>query len=157
MLSVHTPRSNVEVLVDAPSLFLGGTIDMGNSVDWQTEVINQLDYLHLNIYNPRCNGFPEFDTAEEMYQIKWELHHIRRVDYALMVFLDNSKSPISLLELGMFLKTHPTKTVVMCNENFYRHNNILLTCLDNGVRPVKTLSEAVTKVKQLIMKGEHAL
>ena len=38
------------------SIFLAGTIDSGNSVNWQQEIINNLqeyDLQNLIIYNPR--------------------------------------------------------------------------------------------------------
>jgi hypothetical protein len=35
------------------NLFLAGSIDMGRAVDWQNEVINGLNGLTIDIYNPR--------------------------------------------------------------------------------------------------------
>ena len=43
-----------------------------------------------------------------------------------MYLADNSKSPISLLELGLY--GPEGKMIVFCTENFYRSTNIKLTC-----------------------------
>lgn len=36
------------------NIFLAGTIDMGNSPDWQAEFIKHIDSDHVKICNPRC-------------------------------------------------------------------------------------------------------
>ena len=36
-----------------PSIFLAGTIDQGNSRDWQAELTRSLARLDVNVYNPR--------------------------------------------------------------------------------------------------------
>ena len=43
-----------------------------------------------------------------------------------MVLLDNSKSPISLLEMGLYAKSK--KMLVFCTDKFYRYDNVRLTC-----------------------------
>lgn len=35
------------------SVFLAGTIEMGNSVDWQAKAIRRLQDMPINIFNPR--------------------------------------------------------------------------------------------------------
>ena len=44
----------------------------------------------------------------------------------IMVLLDNSKSPVSLLELGLYAKSK--KIIVFCTDKFYRYDNVQLTC-----------------------------
>jgi hypothetical protein len=43
-----------------------------------------------------------------------------------MNILGNSKSPISLMEIGLFAKEH--KLIVFCNPNFYRYDNVRIVC-----------------------------
>lgn len=117
-------------------VFLSGTIDDGNSVDWQSQLIRKLGTTELikeplTVFNPRRPnwGKLEQDVLEE--QINWELDHQEACDINLMVLMGDSKSPISLLELGLFAKSG--KLVVLCPETFYRFENVRVTCLKYDV------------------------
>lgn len=107
------------------SVFLAGTIDNGNSSNWQEELIEKCRNLDVTFYNPRRKEWNT--TLEEMgYQIKWEQDHLDRADIIIMCLLDDSKSPISLLELGLYAQSGRLK--VFCNPEFYRYTNVKLTC-----------------------------
>ena len=113
------------------NVFLGGTIDNGESVDWQTQLIEALDKektVHpLCIYNPRRADWPSSEDHDEIdKQINWELSHLEDADIIVMNILGNSKSPISLMEIGLFAKDH--KLIVFCNPNFYRFDNVRIVC-----------------------------
>ena len=115
--------------LDAKSIFLAGTIDNGDSLNWQDKVIIELANLGISceIFNPRREHWDSNPSKEEMEkQIKWEQNHLDKADIIVMVLLDNSKSPISLLELGLYANTK--KLIVFCTPNFYRWDNIRLTC-----------------------------
>lgn len=112
------------------SLFLAGTIDLGNSVDWQSKVINLLKNHNVTIYNPRR---PDWDNnikqsiqdARFKEHVNWELDHLETVDLIVMYLAADSKSPISLMELGRYAEKH---MVVFCAENFYRRGNVEIVC-----------------------------
>lgn len=127
-------------------IFLAGTIDNGKSEDWQKEIYNEL-FIRLEpltitygenyvtpsgkydiiIYNPRrkvCNEDASQEYVEK--QIKWEQDKLEKADLIIMVFQDNSKSPISLLELGLY--GPQGKLICFCTKNFYRYTNVKLTC-----------------------------
>jgi len=113
------------------NLFIAGTIDCGNSVNHQQVIIDELnkeDTVHpIMIYNPRRAEWPSSDNKEEIgKQINWELYHLERADLIVMNILGNSKSPISLMEIGLFAKEH--KLIVFCNPNFYRYDNVRIVC-----------------------------
>lgn len=113
------------------NLFLGGTIDNGNSLDWQKTLVDELnlsDTVHpIMIYNPRREDWPDSNDKKEIEkQINWELYHLERADLIVMNILGNSKSPISLMEIGLFAKQH--KLIVFCNPNFYRFDNVRIVC-----------------------------
>lgn len=117
------------------SFFLGGTIDMGNSINWQANAFEAIKEKFANsmsdgdvyVYNPRRpEGFDENDKKEKEYQINWELKHLEQADIIILNLLPNSKSPISLLELGLFAQTG--KLMVICPESFYRYDNVRITC-----------------------------
>ena len=99
-------------------VFLAGTIDMGNSENWQEEVIKLfngplLKEMGFTIYNPRrIEGLKSEDQEE---QIQWELNHLDKADTILMNLLPSSKSPISLLEFGLYAKSGKLVVVVLRN------------------------------------------
>lgn len=117
-------------------LFLAGTIDMGNSDNWQEKVIKNLEKFDFSIYNPRREKFDE-STLEE--QVKWELHHLDLCDKILMNILPESLSPISLMELGLYASSG--KLIVCCPEDFYRYTNIKMVCEKYNVPLFNKLSE----------------
>ena len=115
--------------LDAKSVFLAGTIDNGDSLNWQDKVIIELINLGVSceVYNPRREHWNPNPTKEEMEkQIKWEQNHLDSADIIAMVLLDESKSPISLLEMGLYAKSK--KLIVFCTPKFYRFDNVRLTC-----------------------------
>ena len=58
-----------------------------------------------------------------------------------MVLLDDSKSPISLLEMGLYAKSG--KLVVFCTPNFYRQDNVRLTCEKYNIELVQDINPLV--------------
>lgn len=120
-----------------PSVFLAGTIDNGDSINWQEEVIKEYENRwdkQIVFYSPRRSDWNQYPINLE-HQIKWEQGHLDAADLIVMCLLDNSKSPISLLELGLYAKSK--KMVVFCNPEFYRYYNVKLTCekYDIPLRP----------------------
>ena len=131
---------------DTFKIFLAGTIDNGDSDDWQYDV-----FLHLAIYSeifndftvfsPRRKNWKEDATQEDIEdQIKWEQEKLDEADLIIMVFQDNSKSPISLLELGLYGPAG--KLICFCTPNFYRYTNVKLTCEKWGIPLIEQLSAA---------------
>jgi hypothetical protein len=56
-----------------------------------------------------------------------------------MYFDPATKSPISLLELGLFAKTG--KLIVCCSEGFWRKGNVDIVCKRYGVMQVENLDK----------------
>ena len=116
-------------------LFLAGTIDMGNSEDWQDKFVKSISQMkhpygknpdYFVLYNPRRDEHFGDDPKEFEYQVNWELDHLEACDRIVMCILGTSKSPISLMELGLFART--IKLHVICEPNFYRHENVRIVC-----------------------------
>lgn len=112
-------------------IFLAGTIDNGDSTDWQQELINTINGVELrrptSIYNPRRKEWPSSDDHREIdRQIEWELSHLEKADLIVMNILANSKSPISLMELGLFAREG--RLMVFCPKTFYRYDNVRNVC-----------------------------
>ena len=117
--------------LDLETVFLAGTIDMGNSEDWQKTFIEELktvkDNLHeFIVYNPRRDKGFDDDQKEFEYQVNWELERLEKCDAIIMNILGTSKSPITLMELGLFARSG--KLVVICEPNFYRYGNVRIVC-----------------------------
>lgn len=150
----HAPEA---VSFHAPSIFLAGSIEMGNAEDWQTEVTrylkNDLKQDHV-ILNPRRPDWDsswkqEFDNDKFREQVTWELNMLEKADVILMHFDENTKSPISLLELGLFARSG--KLVVSCPSGFWRKGNVDIVCRKYGVDVYFDLRLAVQMVTERMM------
>jgi len=122
-------------------IFLAGTIDNGDSQDWQSELIDIITNTELkrriSIYNPRREDWPSSDSHSEIdRQIDWELSHLEKADMIVMNILADSKSPVSLMELGLFARGG--RLVVFCPKTFYRYDNIRKVCQRYGVQLFNT-------------------
>lgn len=140
------------------NVFLGGTIDNGESVDWQTQLIEALDKektAHpLCIYNPRRADWPSSEDHTEIdKQIKWELTHLERADLIVMNILGGSKSPISLMEIGLFAREN--KLLVFCPKDFYRYDNVRVVCGSYGIPLFET--NDVTFIKERVLSYEDKI
>ena len=151
-MKIYTPENGklVEDEWDRPSIFLAGTIDMGNSIDWQTQTISALSDYDVNIFNPRRNDWDsswEQRATNELfrYQVEWELKHLRRADVVFINILPDSKSPITLLEMGLFIH----KCVIVCPDEFYRSGNIHVTAKFFDTPYFKTYEEGFGYLNRL--------
>jgi hypothetical protein len=114
-------------------IFLAGSIEMGNAVDWQTKVVKELNDFtkDLIFLNPRRDSWDsswvQSIENEQFYeQVTWELDALDKSDYIFMYFDPNTKSPISLLELGLYASTG--KLIVACPDGFWRKGNVEVVC-----------------------------
>lgn len=142
-----------------PSIFLGGTIDMGSSLNWQEDFTTKLvkEFKNtIDIFNPRRN---EWDASWEQTinnpqfkeQVTWELDCLEKCDYIVMNLLPESKSPISLLEIG--LHVFSDKLLICCPEGFYRKGNIDIVLEYYDKLPAyNSMEEVFNKLIKLIKK-----
>ena len=83
-------------------VFLGGGIN--KCKNWQSEVIDNLNYLDINIYNPRQNHFDITEVNAAPKQIKWEFDRLNCMDIFTMYFCaSESVQPICMYELGRYI------------------------------------------------------
>lgn len=135
------------------SIFLAGTIDMGNSEDWQEVVTEQFYNTDVNIYNPRRASWDAsweqtFENSQFYQQVNWELSALERADVIILYLAKGSKSPISLLEMG--LHARGGKLVVYCPDEFYRSGNVQIVCDRYNIPLYKDLSKLINRVKDEI-------
>jgi len=135
------------------SVFLAGTIDMGNSIDWQQKFIDKANTEealgNVIVFNPRRASWDHswaqtIENAQFSEQVNWELDAMESADVILLFIEGNSKSPISMMELGLFADSG--KLMVCCEEGFWRKGNIDIICQRKGIDQCKTFDELVTAV-----------
>lgn len=127
-------------------IFLGGSIEMGKAIDWQRELIERLKDEMITFLNPRRSDWDsswtqEITNPQFKEQVEWELDGLDMADIIVMVFDPNTKSPISLLELGLHASSE--KMVVICPEGFWRKGNVDIVCNRHEIKQVKDIDELV--------------
>jgi len=138
------------------TFFLAGTIDNGESLDWQKEVSDYSNEIGVNVFNPRRSNWDKDAGSKEIVrQIDWELEHMEKADYIIMNILGNSKSPISLLELG--LHARDGKLIVFCPKSFYRYDNVRVTCETYGVKlySIEDYKNNIDEIKLLMLEKKN--
>lgn len=133
-------------------IFLAGSIEMGQAENWQTKVEKELDSDDVLILNPRRDDWDssweqkiENDNFRE--QVEWELDAQDQSDLILMYFDPTTKSPITLLELGLFKDAN---LVVCCPEGFWRKGNVDIVCNKYDIMQCSDLSELIFIAKDMI-------
>lgn len=146
MKIIKAPNPNI---FSRPSIFLAGSIEMGKAEDWQTKIANLLTNTDYTILNPRRDDWDgswvqSIDNPQFRQQVEWELKAMEQADKIVMYFDPATKSPISLLELG--LHAHEDKLIVCCPEGFWRKGNVDIVCMRYEITQVDSLED----IKQLL-------
>lgn len=133
-------------------IFLAGTIDMGSSRDWQAEAFEYFSSLpgKYILFNPRQGNWDGSKPGEMDYQVNWELEYLEQADIIIMYIIGTSKSPITLLEMGLFARSG--KLYVACEPDFYRHDNVRITCARYGVPLYDTIEEMLEEVRENVLE-----
>ena len=139
-------------------IFLGGTIEMGDSFNWQNQFIDNIKKgmqglrypSNIHILNPRRVNWDSsweqsFQAPEFFQQVSWEMDAMDKADIIVMNFLPESQSPISLLELGMYANSG--KLRVCCPDEFYRSGNVQMVCNKFNIPLYKSMSELLSNLK----------
>jgi Nucleoside 2-deoxyribosyltransferase like len=140
------------------TLFAGGSIEMNKAKPWQKQFINAFkDHDDVVILNPRREAWDsswkqEVSDPNFREQVEWELKGLEKCDTALIYFDPETKSPISLLELGLFgaspeHREARTKMHVVCPPGFWRKGNVDIVCLRYDIPFYNDLPEACTAIK----------
>ncbi len=135
--------------VTGKSVFLAGSIEMGTAEDWQHKIQNLLGDESITIFNPRRDDWDSswvqsIDNHKFREQVEWELSAMELADIIAMYFDPASKSPISLLEFGLFGRTG--KMIVCCPDGFWRKGNVDIVCNRYGILQVPTIEDLVAAI-----------
>jgi hypothetical protein len=112
------------------SVFLAGSIEQGTASDWAKR-ITKLFEGEFDIFNPRRDKWDadlKQDISNKTFveQVNWELDALDAADLIFMYFEPETKSPISLLELGLYAASG--KLTVVCPDGFWRKGNVQIVC-----------------------------
>jgi len=140
-----------------PALFLAGTIDNGFSTDWQSTIPTKLSELDILILNPRRDDWDSswqqtISNPDFREQVEWELDGLENSKVVLMYFAAQSKSPITLLELGLVAKSK--KIVIACPQGFWRRGNLEVLAKRYDIPLYESLNDAIEYVKGLFKERE---
>ncbi|MEM0577218.1 nucleoside 2-deoxyribosyltransferase domain-containing protein [Flavobacterium polysaccharolyticum] len=144
MKKIYRAPDSIDIInQDIPSVFLAGSIEMDKAVDWQKKCEEMLSAKYI-IFNPRRNEWnsdweQSITNAKFKEQVDWELNALEKADIIIMFFANNTKSPISLLEFGLYAKSNKMKVVV--EEDFWRKGNIDVVCEKYNIQQYKSLEE----------------
>lgn len=135
------------------AIFLAGSIEQGTAEDWQAKVVNALADMDVLLYNPRRDVWDatlEQDIENPIFkeQVEWELDALGDADWIIMYFDPATKSPITLLEFGLWLDSG--KLIVACPDGFWRKGNLQVCCARAGIILHETLDGLIEDIKNLL-------
>jgi len=137
------------------SVFLAGSIEMGKAENWQERITNELKKFNVVILNPRRDDWDssweqKIDNPKFREQVEWELDAMNKADVIAMYFDPSTKSPISLLELGLHATNCEKKLLVYCPEGFWRKGNVDIVCRRNGITNCISMQDFINEIKKKI-------
>lgn len=138
-------------------VFLAGSIEMGAAELWQDKVARMLEGTDFIVLNPRRDDWDstweqKIENPKFREQVEWELQGLEEADAIFIVFDPATKSPITLLELGLMAGLRdPENVFVVCPEGFWRKGNVDIVCRRYGITQYDTIEEAV---RALVREGD---
>ncbi len=136
-------------------IFMAGSIEMGVAENWQTKFAGALEPFSYTLMNPRRDDWDasweqSIDNPQFAEQVNWELDHITNSDFVAFYFDPNTKSPITLMELGYVAGLPKSRgwymkrqAIVCCPPGFWRKGNVDIICQRAGITVVETLEELI--------------
>lgn len=147
MIEVQAPNKIPDGYSNNPTVFLAGSIEMGTAVEWQKVVIEHLKNTEYVVLNPRRVDWnsrwkQSINNPEFSQQVNWELDNIETATVVLFYFDPNTKSPITLMELGL-VTGFANHKIVCCPEGFWRKGNVDILCKRYNITVVETLDDMI--------------
>lgn len=142
---IYLPPQNIALRCRSKkSVFLAGSIEMGVAEDWQSTIGKWFLSMGWNVFNPRrtdwdSSWIQSYENPQFNQQVSWELNALDKSDVILMYLDPNTKSPISLLELGLHATSK--KLYVVCPDGFWRKGNVEMVCSVHDIPLFNTLEE----------------
>lgn len=138
---------------DKERVFLAGSIEMGVAEQWQERLAKLLEDTDCILVNPRRDDWDaswvqSIDNPQFNEQVNWELRGLEDAHIVVFYFDPNTKSPITLMELGYVAAMPCVDIVVCCPEGFWRKGNVDIMCNRCGITTVNSLEEIAEFVKK---------
>ena len=133
---IHYPPATWTVASGTRTVFLAGSIEMGVADNWQERIALRLP-ADVVVLNPRREAWDSswrqsIDEPRFREQVEWELDGLERASVIALWFAPETKSPISLLELGLFARSN--KVVIGCPDGFWRKGNVEIVSARYGCK-----------------------
>jgi len=147
MIEIKAPN---KIPRDKGTVFLAGSIEMGIAENWQDKVINSLSDLDIVFLNPRRDDWDSswvqsIENPQFKEQVNWELAGLRYADLVIFYFDPNTKSPITLMELGLVAEYD--NVIVCCPEGFWRKGNVDIVCECYNIMHRPTLDGLIKEIR----------
>lgn len=144
------PPAALPLPLPGPSVFMAGSIDLGRSIDWQSQLADSLADCPGTLLNPRrtewddrWRGEADFPPFRE--QVEWELAAMEAAERIAFYFAPDSQAPVTLMELGLAARSG--KAWVCCPTGYWRKGNVDIVCAKYGVPMVDSLAELSQQVR----------
>ena len=162
MIEEVKPPADAAPAKDKYEIFLAGSIEQGKATEWQDAFVSALKAAgfeqNVTVFNPRRENWDaswkqSLDSPKFVEQVEWELEHIERSHLIVMYLQPDTKSPISLLELGLVAKevyVADKEMIVLCPEGFYRKGNVDVVCQYYDIAQAKDMNDLIAKTIERI-------
>lgn len=140
------------------SVFLAGSIEMGNADNWQPDLEAFFEEMGYNVFNPRRDDWDaswkqDFENPQFAQQVNWELDALGKANLIIMYLDPGTKSPISLLELGLYASSGKMK--VVCPQGFWRKGNVDIVCSFYDIPLFESLHDLKNSFMQAPAPGQE--
>jgi nucleoside 2-deoxyribosyltransferase len=154
MIEIKAPNK-LKKIKGSKTVFLAGSIDMGKAIDWQKQVKEAFEKnKKVTFWNPRREDFDpdakqDKSNAYFYEQVTWELNALEKADIIIYCFDPKGQAPITLLELGLHVKSGKP-VIVCCPEGYWRKGNVDIVCEKYKIQQADTIEDLIEKLKELI-------
>lgn len=139
------------------SVFLGGSIEMGEAEKWQDRFIEKLaEKLKksgtgrvFDVYNPRRDDWDSswvqsIENPQFYQQVTWELTEIKRCDTRVFYFAPETISPVTMLKFGD--SWNMERTYLCAHPDYLRYGNLQIFAYMRKLHIYKNLDEVIQKI-----------
>lgn len=155
MIEVQPPKGILGHYNTWPRIFLAGSIELDSADRWQDRLLGDLWHYDFVALNPRRSDWDNsieqsIEDPRFVEQVNWELDNIEESDLIVFYFDPNTKSPITLMELGIVsqMLDGPVDVIVCCPPGFWRRGNVEVVCARNGIMLVDNYDSFVNQIEE---------
>ncbi|KAF5723024.1 hypothetical protein FMUND_2381 [Fusarium mundagurra] len=128
------------------SIFLAGITSSTGEPDWREVLTNDLMNHRVTILNPNRPDWDstwkeDFSDKRWEEQVWWELDMQEAADIIVFMFHPSTDAPISLMELGLAVKSKSKRVIVCAQDGYRKKGNVEAVCKRFGAKLVSTGNE----------------